>query len=336
MCGSPIVYSVIASTISGECAFHRVNLEVTVGLYDPTSADGSTQTLTLSSPAESGETLEFDISSALRAAADAYSYSPTPPSSYPYIWYTLKAYDEYMQNGEVHENVEPSSMSTKTKTLMGAYSDLERLLSTTGYKSAQHFTRKPYSTPEIVAVGETMVCPQSFSSAVSLGSVSTGPTSKEVAITTAGLQTVNGRKVFAVASTPDRYEFRFVNGLGCLESVSVHSYRTTEVNLTSESYIVSKPETFNDFSRGLVVKTNDYETWKLSSGPLDQQWQSWFIHEFIMTKHCWVKIGSNWVRCHILAEDTITGMDRSKAGMLEVTFSVQLDINGSPLAALAI
>lgn len=152
------------------------------------------------------------------------------------------------------------------------------------------------------------------------------------------MQVLNGREVFALPASQrtDRYEFRFVNGLGCLESISVCSLSTTEMNVTSESYIRSIQETFGKFSRGVVIKSNDYETWKLSSGPLDIYWQSWFMHEFLMTKKAWIKIGANWIPCHILADETVSGLNRQENGICEVQFSMQLDINGSPLASLAI
>ncbi len=330
--GSPITYSVKAATIANATAFHRVKLTVKAALSE--GADSGTE-LTLSSPAESGETLYFDISSALRAVADRYEYSAEPPSAYPYIKYSLSACDEYMQNGEVHDNVGVVE-AEGGKVILGAYSDMERILSS-GSKMAQHFTRKPSSLAEVVMVGETMVCPQSFSTAVSEGSISTGPTSKVVEITKEGLQTVNGRQVYALpADQPDRYQFRFVNGLGCLESVSLSTLVNKEINCTSETYIRSIQETFGSFSRGLVTKKNDYETWKMSTPPLDHAWQSWFVHEFLMAKFVWINISGHWIPCHIIPEETIQGVNRQDASLFAVAFSVQLDINGSPLTTLAI
>lgn len=330
LCGSPITFQVQAAVISGECAFHRVKLIVHAGI-----SGGNYTDLTLSSPAESGEILYFDVSSALRAVADSYEYTVEPPGSYPYIVYDLSAVDEYMQNGEVHDNVGKVT-SNGHRAIFGAYSDLERILSG-GSKTAQHFTRKPNTMPEVVMVGETMVCPQSFASAVSEGSISSGPTSRVVNITATGLQTVNGRQVYAVpAGQTDRYEFRFVNGLGCLESISVRSLRSSEMNVTQEAFIRSIQETFGSFSRGLVAKKNDYETWKLSSGPLDEAWLSWFWHEFLMAQYAWIKVSGYWLPCHIVPEDTVEGPNRAEPNLYEVLFSVRFDLNGSLLTALAI
>ena len=330
--GSPITYSVQASVVSGDCAFHRVKLTVKCFL----EGDSKITSLTLSSPAESGETLQFDISSALRAVADKYEYTVTPPSHYPRIGYTLSACDEYMQNGEVHDDVGIVEMNTTQYCIMGAYTDLERILAGSS-KLAQHFTRKPSTKPEVVMVGETMVCPQSYGSAVSSGNVSQGPTSQVVTISTAGAQTINGRPVYAVAAgQSDRYQIRFVNGLGCLESVSVRAFRSVEMNVTQEEYIRSIQEAFGSFSRGLVTKKNDYETWKFTSGPLDEAWASWYMHEFLMAKFAWINIGGHWIGCHIVPEETVGGIDRASGAFIEVEFSVRLDINGSPMAALAV
>lgn len=328
--GSPITYQVIAATINGECAFHRVKLTVNAFLE---GVDSSGTALTLSSPAESGETLKFDISSALRAVADKYEYTVNPPSSYPRIGYTLSACDEYMQNGEVHDNVGNVSVSSTQYCVMGAYSDLERILAG-GSKSSLKFTRKPSTVPEVVAVGETVVVPQNMSA--SSGNASKGPTSSVYSVTAAGLQTLGGRQFYAVAAQNDRYQFRFVNGLGCLESVSVRSLRTTKLNVTTEEYIRAIQENFSTFSRGLVTKKNDYEVWTMTSGPLDEAWQSWFLHEFLMAKFAWINIDGNWIGCHIVPDDEVTGVDRTGGNLLEVQFDVRLDINGSPLAALAV
>lgn len=329
--GSPIIYQVVAATVANGCSFHRVKLTVTASI----SSGGGSTSLTMSSPADSGETLLFDISSALRAVADSYQYSPIPPSSYPFITYSLTACDEYMQNGEVYDNVGEVS-AQGGKVLMGAYSDLERLISS-GSKMAQHFTRKPHTLPEIVMVGETLVSPVSFTEAKSEATITSGPTSMEVIITTEGMRSVNGRSVYALpAGQSDRYQFRFVNGLGCLESVSLSTLRTVEMNCTVETYIRAVQETFGSFSRGLVTKKNDYETWKLSTPPLDEAWQSWFMHEFMMSKFVWINISGHWIPCHIVPEDTTQGINRIDNSLLTVAFSVRLDINGSPLTALAI
>lgn len=321
--GSPIIYSVQAESLGSTVSAHNVKVEVTAWMVD---VDSTETVLTFSSPVDSGETVEFDISSALRAVADRYEYTAEPPTAYPTITYRLRAYDEYMQNGDQHKEVNPTSVNGG-KVLMGAFSDFDRWLSD-GNLLVQHFSRKPI-TAEMVTVGETMVIPQSYDKAQSEQTITVGPTSKVYSVIKEGLQMVGGRNVYVLpANNDDRYQFRFVNGLGVVESVSVRSFRTTEVNITSETYMRSVPERFNTFSRAIATKKNDYEKWKLSSGPLDESWQKWFIHEFLMSTHTWINIKGNWIPCLILADETVTGINRQDGSLLEVIFTVQLGING--------
>lgn len=327
--GSPIVYGVTAASLANldTVTFHRVKLKVTAGLQG-----GDFREFVMSSPVEDGERIMIDISSALRAVADEYEYTAEPPVNYPYITFSLEACDEYMQNGEIHENVGVTK-NDGGRALMGGYSDLDRILSG-GSKSTSAFSRKPTSSPEIVCEGEEVVCPQDMVSTI--GNITRGPSSivKKIVIDSdnpVGIRSVLGRDIFAMERySSDRYEFRFVNSLGCLESIGVYSLRSTKVNVSKEEYSRSVSETFGKFSRGYITKANDYETWSMSSGPLTEDWQQWFLHEFLMAKFVWVKISGHWIPCHILPDDTVSGIDRTNASMLTVSFSVRLDINSSP------
>ena len=327
--GSPIVYGVTAASLANldTVTFHRVKLKVTAGLQG-----GDFREFVMSSPVEDGERIMIDISSALRAVADEYEYTAEPPVNYPYITFSLEACDEYMQNGEIHENVGVTK-NDGGRALMGGYSDLDRILSG-GSKSTSAFSRKPTSSPEIVCEGEEVVCPQDMVSTI--GNITRGPSSivKKIVIDSdnpVGARSVLGRDIFAMERySSDRYEFRFVNSLGCLESIGVYSLRSTKVNVSKEEYSRSVSETFGKFSRGYITKANDYETWSMSSGPLTEDWQQWFLHEFLMAKFVWVKISGHWIPCHILPDDTVSGIDRTNASMLTVSFSVRLDINSSP------
>jgi len=340
--GSPIVYQVQAE-YHPSAVFHRVKMQVVAGLQG-----GNYVTIEMSSPATddtalaTGELLKFDISSALRAVADAYAYTPEPPQSYPYVQYYLIAWDEYMIDGVSYEGSKdyfPDNYDeTPFRALMGAYSDLERLLAGEN-KQTLKFTRKPSTLPEIVCVGDTYIRPAEMN--VHSLNIEHGQQSVAYPIVNEGAQTVGGANLFALpAQQRDCYPVRFINGLGCMESLTVRSLRQTNTNITTDQYTRAIQETFGTFSRGIAVKQNDYETWKLSSGPLDEAWQAWFIHEFLMAQWVWIGVRVNsqllWLPCHIIPEDTVSGPDRISGNMLEVQFSLQLDITGSPLSELAI
>lgn len=356
MIGNPIVYAVTAATLKGEVSFHKVKLEVTASMVP--SADDRVYNkenkvvLTFSSVVNSGETVQIDISSALRSAADTYVYSSVPPSAYPYITFSLKAWDEYMQNGQEAQKTAVITNAGGT-AIFGSFTDLERMLSG-GNKLAKSFSRKPSGCDlEVVVEGETVVVPEILNSGVSIGSLAVGPSSHVYPVTFdvskvqtdigISMQTLGNRDFLVLSKEEgkkryggDRYCFRFINSLGVMESFAVQSLATQQMVMDSEKSVISMPETFSNFSRGIYEKKNDIEKWKLSSGPLHRTWLSWFLHEFLMATHAWIKVDGNWIPCHIVGDDTVTGIDRTKSDAYCVDFTVELDIKGSPIGALVI
>ena len=102
------------------------------------------------------------------------------------------------------------------------------------------------------------------------------------------------------------------------------------MNFKNDFYTIARRETLTKFSRGVSVKQNDYETWKMSSGPVDFRWQQWWLHEPLMAKWAWLNVDSQWMPVHIVSEETTVGIDRAKGNLLEVQFTLRFDINGSP------
>lgn len=334
--GSPIIYQVTAGSPVGDVTFQRVKMYVTARL----STDSTARRYPLSQPADKGETVEIDIRSALQAVADKYEYTAEPPERYPYILFSLEACDEYMQNGQNSGDVGITT-NPGGRALMGSFSDLERLKAQQAGRNTTKFTRKPngQAAVEIVTVGETYLRPEPM--AVGIGNITNGPRVRSYTISGEGAHTLwsgtsYATKVYAVADHQDRYRLRFVNGLGVVESVSVESLVSEEVAYKVSEYVKARQELFNQVSRGAVVKQNDQERLKLSSGPVDRLWQQWFLHELLMSPQAWIWIDEMWVPCHIVPEETVSGLSRVEGKPLEVQFTVRLDIAGSPFAALAI
>lgn len=331
--GSPIIYKVTAATLTEGAAIslHSLIVEITCAL----SSVGKSYTYPVRCAVDSGETVDIDVSSALRAVADAYEYSPTPPSAYPYVTYSLTAYDEYILNGELYEKV-GTVTSNGHKAILGSYSDLDRLTSN-GSKLAQHFSRKPSSSPEVMVLGESIICPQSFDTAISEANITTGPTSAIVKPTAEGLQIINGREVYVQPSSAyPRYQFRFVNTLGCLESIAVTSLISSEMQATTDQWSRRAPQTFSKVSRTVHVKQGNKERWTLNTGPLDRQWQQWFLHDFLMSSDVWLLVDNNWLPVHIIVEETTTIHDELTTDPRSITFTLEFDFYGSPYAALTV
>lgn len=339
--GNPITFTIQPNVITSTDddgntvypSFHRVILDITCGM-----SGGNFETIMMSSPVEEEtDTAEVnvDISSALRTFRDSYEYSALPVT-YPIVKFTIKAYDEYMLSGEVKQTgiVYFPSETTYLCTLFGAFSDLDRLTSN-GAKGLKTLTRKPSSTPQIVAVGETLAYTPAYSTEQSLvdSASLTAPTSKVADVTKEGSQTLGYQSIYALpASEADnRQQFRFINQYGVLESVSVPRAYSRKVSVTSASYNIARQETFSSFSRATVVKQNNRESWLCTTDPLDENWLEWYTHEFLMAEHIWMFINDNWLPCTITPEDNITLIDRTSGSMYALSFTAQLGINGSPL-----
>jgi hypothetical protein len=330
--GSPINFQVNAGSYNNP-TFHRVKMRVMAGMQN-----GSYIAIESSSPANEGEQLSFDISDALRAVADSYVYTPTPPEYYPYIQYYLIVWDEYMINGVTYESEKdyfPDSYNVNPlRALMGAYSDMERLLAGEN-KQTRKFTRKPSTSPEIVYVGDTYIRPTEM--VAHSGNIDRGQQSVCYPITTTGLQTHGGAQVYALPRpAKDIYAFRFINGLGAMESVTLRTLRKTDIPVTTERLTFARQETFGTFSRTAAIKQNDYEKWHLTTGPVDEAWQSWFIHEFLKAESAWIDIDGHWIPVDIIPEESVTGISREDNSMLEVEIPIQFGISGSVMSELAV
>lgn len=372
--GSPIVYRVTPENYSANRTFHRIVVRVYAALEtdaDYTTFDFSTPVETKSVNGDFVTVAsDFDISSALQAVADKYEYEagPTFPKRYPYIKFRVEAWDEWMVDGSIStrqgvkylpgtpETISGSSYDFYAYAFMGAWTDLERMNASVGqggveYLNLSNLSRKPNSSPEVVFSGNAFIYPATFNRSIGdtdyadgegasrrfvSGAPADGP--KSVAYTPAelGAATVGGHDIYVITAPNDAYVLRFINGMGVMESLHVQSLVKREVPITTDKHTVAKQETLKKFSRSVVRKSNDRETWYLTSGALDDKWASWYIHEFLMSEQVWISVptsasGITWIPCHVVPEDTTVLEDRTKAQPYEVQFKLEMDINGSPL-----
>lgn len=338
--GNPITFTITPS-VATKPSFHRVIVEVN---FDDGTGSYETNKLTIPVTTE-GRDVSLDISSALRISLDNYEYTATP-STYPVVSWYIKAYDEYMDNnGEVHTNVgevyypqKPvSGGSTNLRCIAGAFSDIERLKSGVT-QAVTLLSCKPTDTHEIAVVGESFIYPVSYSAGQNLATSSslTAPVSREQEITKEGAQSIQGHPIYALPSleADTRTTFRFINRFGCLESISVPKSYSQKMSVESTPYTKSIQETFNQFSRAAIKKQNDRESWLYQSDPLTKEWQQWYLHEFLMSEHIWLKANDTWLPCTISLEDEITIKDETTKNMYSVSFTATLGINGDPFASI--
>ena len=368
--GSPIIVEVIAAEVAATdpLAYHRVVVQVVAAL-EGVDTDYTTQQFyaTIGDESLAGRTKQFDISSALQTVADKYEYTCNA-ATYSRIKFRIEAWEEKMVNGQpvsgTHTHFpgyDQQQQDMYLFALMGAYSKADRRHAD-AFKKVVGFTRKPNTSPQIVCVGETFAYTPAFTGAettpatspftgYSLDDLPCGPTSVVQTIATQGLQTIGGVPVYAMAkaeASRDRREFRFINSLGVLESISVYSLAEVVANLESVQYSRATEESFNNFARVFYKKHDGAEKLKMSSGALDRHWQQWFVHEFCVGKHVWMFVpdekanaannitttvssesNGEWLPVHITTEESISLIKRDGSEILEVAFVVEIDDEGS-------
>lgn len=317
--GSPISVPVTASNPSGNVTFHRVRLKIMVADAAGVITADAVE-LEFSKPVSNLQTVWFDVSSAFRAYVDGFIPMPTV-FEYPSLTATIEAFDDYLIDGISYEGQDSSGEYTISGKYIGALTDRERGGGITEYWSEpERYSRKPVTCPEICFIGKSMIYPGT-----------TGINAPAVTVHTieAGANTTYN---YYGTDTPRRgYEIRFINSLGVHENIFVSRLSGKDVNINTEKYVIARQESLTRFSRGTTVKQNDYETWKFSSGALDEAWASWFIHEFLMAKWVWIYINGMWIPCHTIPDENTTLVNEEDASLIEVQFAIQMDINGSPL-----
>lgn len=332
--GSPIEVSVQAESVGNKATFHRVKLIVSAAL----STDGQNEDFELSAPVTDGETAIFDISDTLRTVAGKFTYSPiTAETTYPYLAYTLKAWDEYMIDGILSEKVSERNYGSTMYALMGAFTDTERYLSN-GTKSVTSFSRKPLKG-EVCSQNESVIYPMKVNGSIKItDKLSTGAIVYVKSLSgESGSIEVGEREVYVDPSAKNRFEFQFVNGLGVIESISAESLESVETSGTSEMVSVTAPASFAGVNRLSVQKSGRRPKYKLSTGAITKEWAEWWHNEFFdasdkfrktLTASCWMKINSTWIPCVPVLEDDFTLYDRTDNGMVKIDFTVYLAIDG--------
>lgn len=331
--GSPIEVSVQAESVGSKATFHRVKLIVSAAL----STDGQYEDFELSSPVTDGETVTFDISDALRTVAGKFSFSPiSAEMTYPYLAYSLKAWDEYMIDGILSEKVAERVYGSTMYALMGAFTDAERYLSS-GTKQVTAFTRKP-SKGEVCSQNESVVYPTAPDTPIYISSsISNGPTVNVLSLSDkSGAVSVGGREVYVDPNAKNRFEFQFVNGLGVIESISAESLESVETSGTSELGAITAPASFAGVNRLSVQKSGRRPKYKLSTGAITKEWAEWWHNEFFCTdkfrntlaESCWIKINGAWFPCVPVLDDDIELYNRTDNGMVKIDFTVHFAIDG--------
>ena len=346
---SPIIVQVVAGTFPATAYLCKVKLRVacTFLLYDENGDyTAVTSEHPFSAEAASGQTIPFDISSAIRSALapfipDANEILQSGASfTYPFVRYHLYAKDEYMMKNLHYDTPEAifggwvnEQPAVNGIGVAGGLSAFER------YKTA-HFpseypinfsdlTRKP-ANGEVYAVGD-IITHAYFDTQL-----------KRVVATNAtiiqGMSTYfdGMRRVFGETNA-DRRLFAFVNAFGVVETVSALSKESLEWESESEETNLSQTPSFHPSPVRTMIQMEGMESYGCSSGPQTREWIAWWATEFLSAKKFWMMIEGLWIPCTIKPTDEkVTIYDKKTQNLQSVDFNVTPALNGSSITSFVL
>lgn len=323
LCGSPVIVSVTADSPGSRATFHRTKLVVKAGI----ESNYDYEDYLLSWPANDGEVIDFDISSALRSELKEYVYSAlTANTAMPYVKYTLQAYDEWMIDGIVYDKQNVRDYGGYPYSLGGAFTEVERSFANSS-KSLTKFSRKP-AYGEVCNLDDIYLSAAPPEQPLTMASqLTSGPVVSLFDLDTKGKKEIHGRTIY-VEENPNRMLFQFINGLGVIESASCISLESLKYNLSKERNILSRYRKFKTSATRRMTRFSATQEYELSTGPVNREWADWWVNEFLCTPESWVMINGRWFSCTIDADEETEVYDRTKEAMTEITFIMRPDYSG--------
>lgn len=316
--GNPIVFQVSSAAIdSDKAVFHRVKMEVTV------TGGGYETKYELSQPITgvASQTVEFDISSCMRAHADLYEYAPvTGNVSYPSFTASCSVKDVWVEDGQVRES-QPVAKSFSAS--MGRFSDYELRRGHSTLTATR--SRKPASG-ELVYPGDRIVY-GTGSSSISAGSSVINVPADAAIYSSVSIPGIGQ----ATVVPPDHRsrQFQFVNSRGCVESIRAFGLPSEKIVSEKKEHTISRFERINQFSRTMLRKFLRPADMTFSSGYVSYEWAQWWAYEFCMGQQHWMLTpDGTWLPVLVSINDNATIIDRSKVGLCYIEFTVKPDANG--------
>lgn len=327
--GSPIIYEAtsVAEPVDGEVTFHRVIMTVTIG----------GRKFELSQPVSGGgQTVLFDVAKVFQAATDGYEYEPVyeddldivdGKKEYPVYTADIQVHDVWMRGGVLVDpapNNASVSETIRCYAFKGAATDLERREGQVTYT----FSSKPktgelvFATDCVMTGTVDMVSDQPFAAQ---------PATRLLPIAADAegqVQTGDGRSVFVVPRSTDSMLFQFVNAKGVCETIRAFGKKKLSVHGETENHIISRQETYSQFSRSVTIKKASRTELELTSGFVTPEWAEWWAYEFAHAEHHWVWLHGRWVPCAVTVNDSLTVIDANKSEMCSVSFTCIPDVTG--------
>lgn len=286
-------------------------------------------------------TMEFDISTALRAIWSDYDFSTEvyyvnmDQNMYSRAAraYKIKAYSEYMDtDGEL---VTATSGEIEAgKCVMGGWTEWERSVirwdteGDVGYADGSNLrngdaSTKPVSSPERVG----------SESITSWTDVSTSGTQSYFwpATSSGSPDSASPHAPIVIRDSIPYADFLFVNRRGALETCSALVKEQMQIAKETKQYARAERPTFAPSRTLMAIGTDGRRSWQMSSGKQTRDWVEWWTMEFLGGRRrlWWMKYKGSYVPVIVEpAKKATTVYDRSKQDLESVEFTVTLALEG--------
>lgn len=125
------------------------------------------------------------------------------------------------------------------------------------------------------------------------------------------------------------HQFRFINGFGMIENISVHSKDKLNYTIGGETHSLVQQISTRPTDRRYSVKTPPVGVFEMSSGYVPKRWAEWFVQELFASPRVWMLMGTTWIPVLIEVGDECVIYDRTSPSMPHVDFTVRLAIDGT-------
>lgn len=137
-----------------------------------------------------------------------------------------------------------------------------------------------------------------------------------------------GKERYVVAPGPQIRHFLFVNGFGLIESVTAVTRESLQYGIESTVYAVPPETGFRATTQVVNFAKAPKGTYGMSSGFVSQEWAEWWVNEFLVTRRAWMLMEGRYLPVAIIPPEDTTLLDRSKPGLISVSFDVRLSFTG--------
>jgi len=304
-----------------------------------------------------GQTLTFDISSALRAIWAEYDFSQEVEAAQSAAAgggssmvvsrlakaYQLKVYLEYISDADGGHTVIESDIYNAGYCIAGGMTEMERLTVRSGDVSVLQNTNlrngdastKPKDTPERVGK-DSITSWVDFDDIDPSASVVQPATITHFYPASASAEEdplqANDHAPLVLRDNVPYIDFIFTNRRGAVETCSALMKEALDITISTKQYSKTGIPSFKPYPSLIATGSEGRRSWSMSSGYVTREWAEWWVMEFLAArrrKRWWMLYNGAFLPVTVQpTKNAVRIYDRAKQEMVSVDFTVTLALEG--------